>query len=75
MKTPKNKTELEATAHQRMGTKPQHTPTQAVCIETDKSLEYVRRAVNVHEELLMLVKKFAGIADSIVKTLKDSYYP
>lgn len=29
-----------------------HTPTQAVCIETDKSLDYVRRAVNCHEELL-----------------------
>lgn len=51
--------------HEHCLTKPQHdapsvqshTPTQAVCIETNKSLEYVRRAVNSHEQLIALLKQ------------------
>lgn len=34
----------------------QHTPTPAVCIETDKRLDYVRRAVNRHKDNLHLMK-------------------
>lgn len=44
------------TVHECDDCKPQRTPTQAVCIETDKSLEYVRRAVNAHEDMLNELK-------------------